>query len=340
MDLKDVLAGTKPPAQSQNLINQSKIITVSRPPGFYKSIVLDVITVGSAGLFGWLYYRYLTVGLPVWYLLAGLAFFGILTALEVFLARNAGRSIFVIILEVAALLIFFYSDDLRILGVTGAAVLVILLWGHFSSRQQLTNSVEVSFFRVSGNALGKFMTALLIFMILTYVPQLGSGNAFVSPQNFRTFFDWASGVVGGFYPGVTLNDSFGTFAQGVAKMELASNSNFQALNAAQKDQAISDAATQFESNFANSAAAPVNSSTPTSDAFYDIVMGGLAAWQSNAGSAFAIGWAIVLFLILRSLGIIFVWLDQFLTLIFYEILLASGFMKITEETSTKEVLGY
>ena len=53
-----------------------------------------------------------------------------------------------------------------------------------------------------------------------------------------------------------------------------------------------------------------------------------------------VGWAAVIFIALRSVGIVFVWLAEFITLIFYESLIAMGFMKITEEEHVREVLGY
>ncbi len=68
--------------------------------------------------------------------------------------------------------------------------------------------------------------------------------------------------------------------------------------------------------------------------------GVLGAWQSQSSGWFDVGWVTVLFIGLRTLGILFVWLAQFISLVFYELLLALGFMKITEETHPREVIGY
>ena len=75
-----------------------------------------------------------------------------------------------------------------------------LLWGHFSARSRVRNGIEMPFFGASGDMLGKFTTAILLFMILAYVPQIGGNALVVSQQSFRTFFDWTSGFVNGFYP--------------------------------------------------------------------------------------------------------------------------------------------
>jgi hypothetical protein len=334
------MAGTPQDPQTQNLIDQSKISTQSRPPGFWRSLVLDIVAVLSAALFGYCYYRYLTQGLSVWILLGAVVFFGVMCVMEVFLAKGAARSFVVIFFETAASLGFFWKDDMRVIGVIALIMLAMLLWGHFSSRSRARNAVEIPFFGTSGNMLGKFTTAILLFMILAYVPQIGGNALVLSQQSFRSFFDWTSGVINGFYPELSLNGSFGNFAQSVSKMELANNPSFQSLNTAQQNIAIQQASDQFTQTFLQDAAKPVASSSLTSDAFYNVLNGVLNAWQSQSSGWFDVGWVTVLFIGLRTIGILFVWLMQFISLVFYEILLASGFMKVFEETTQREIIGY
>jgi hypothetical protein len=341
MDLKSVMAGISPKEQTgQNLINPSKLDTSNRSPGFWRSLCLDIVSILSAGGFGYAYYRYLTQGSSVWILFAMLMFFGVVSVIQVFLAKRNIRRLVVIFLEVVALLGWFWQDNLQIIGITGLVMLVLLAWGYFSGHERLQNSVEIPFFGASGNVLGKFTTAALLFMILIYVPQIGGNALVVSQQSFRTFFDWTSGLVNGFYPELSLNGSFGTFAQSFSKMELQNNPSFQTLNTAQQNAAIQQGATQFSQNFLQSSAVPVASSSPASDAFYNVLNGVLNAWQSQSSGWFDVGWATVLFIGLRTVGILFVWLAQFVSLIFYEILLASGFMKVSEENRTRELIGY
>jgi hypothetical protein len=256
------------------------------------------------------------------------------------LAKNTWRSVLVIILQTAAMVGFFWRDDWLIVGITALIIIVMLLWGHFSARAQVRNGIEIPFFGATGNVLSKFTTAALLFMILAYVPQIGGNALVVSSQSFRSFFDWTSNLINGFYPELSLNGSFGNFAQSVSKMELTNNPSFQSLNAAQQSVAVQQAAAQFAQNFLQSAAQPVTTSTPASDAFYNVLDGVLSAWQSQSSGWFDVGWVTILFIGLRTIGILFVWLAQFVTLIFYEILLASGFMKISEESSQREIIGY
>lgn len=335
------MAGNPQDPQAQNLINPSRIDALAtRPPGRWRAFGLDAAAVLTAALFGYLYYRYLSGGLSVWFLLAALLLFGAASAMEMFLAESGWRSFAVIFLETVVALAFFWRDNLQILGITGLIMLVMLVWGHFSARARVVNSVEIPFFGASGNVLGKFTTAVLFFMILTYVPQIGGNALVVSPQSFRTFFDWTSGLVNSFYPDLTLNGSFGDFAQSFSKMELANNPSFQALSAAQQSAAVQEQTEQFTQSFLQSSAQPVASSTPASDAFYNVLDGVLSAWQSQSSGWFDVGWVTVLFIGLRTIGILFVWVAQFITLIFYELLLAAGFMKITQEPHSHETIGY
>ena len=302
--------------------------------------MLDIVAVLSAALFGYLYYRYLTQGLSVWILLAAVIFFGVMCVMEVFLAKGIARSFVVIFFETAASLGFFWRDDMRVIGIVALIMLTMLLWGHFASRSRVQNAVEIPFFGASGNMLGKFTTAILLFMILAYVPQISSNALVVSQKSFRSFFDWTSGLVNGYYPGLSLNGTFGNFAESLSKMELANNPSFQSLNTAQQSIAIQQTAAQFTQTFLQNAAQPVASSSPTSDAFYNVLNGVLNAWQSQSSGWFDVGWVTVLFIGLRTIGILFVWLAQFISLVFYEILLASGFMKVSEETTQREIIGY
>jgi hypothetical protein len=344
MDLSTIIANrnnSQPTQPEQNLINPSKVNTAEKPAGFYKSIILDVVCILSAGLFGYSYYRYLTRGTSVWFVFGALVFFGALSVLQVFLAKESKRTFLIIFAEVLALLGFFWQENYFILGMTALIVLAMLLWGYFAGRARLRNSINVPFFGASGTTLGKFTTGLLLFMILTYVPQLSGGNALVvSQQSFRTFFDWTSGFVNNYFPTLSLTGSFGNFSESFAKMELQNNPNFQSLNTAQQNLALQQASTQFATSFASPASTTIATSSPTSDAFYNVLNGVLSAWQSQSSGWFDVGWVTVLFIGLRTLGILFVWLDQFIALIFYEILLASGFMKISEENRSREIIVY
>ncbi len=334
------MAGTDPAARNQNLINPSKIDTSVRPQGVWRSVALDTVSVIAAALFGYTYYRYLTLGSSLWFVLAAMTFFGVTAVVQAFLAKKSGRRILIVLLETIATLGWFWHDNPMILGITAGVLFVMLVWGYVSGRMLVRNSVEVPFFGASGNVLGKLTTGVLLFMILIYVPRIGGNALVVSRKGFGTFFDWTAGLVNNFYPQLALNGTFGDFAQSFTKMELANNPSFQGLNTAEQNAAVAQTTQQFVINFTASSSSPVATSTPTSDAFYNMLNGVLSAWQGQSSGWFDLGWVVILFIGLRALGVVFVWFAQFISLIFYEILIASGFMKVTEETRTQETVSY
>jgi hypothetical protein len=325
--------------QGQNLIIPSKINAPRTAPAFWKAFVLDLLSIISAGTFGWAYYRYLTDGPSVWILFTALTLFAVVSTIQVFLAENAARRTFVILMETVATLGWFWRDDSAILVITAFIVFIMLFWGYLSARIHVVNSIQIPFFGASGNVLGKFTTGILLFMILIYVPQIGGNALVLSRQSFGTFFDWTAGIVNSFYPDLLLTGSFGNFAQSFSKMELQNNPNFQKLNTAQQSVAVQEEADQFAASFARGSST-VATSSPTSDAFYNMLNGVLSAWQSQSSGWFDAGWVTVLFIGLRTLGIVFIWIAQFVSLMFYEFLLATGFMKISEQTRQQEAIGY
>lgn len=340
MDLKDVIAGTQR-TPNQNLINPVKVSQVVRPTGFYKSLILDVLSVGFALLFGYTYYGYLTVGLSPWFVLAALLIFSAVSVLQVFLEKNIARRTLVALGEAVALVALFSQyDDWQILSVTGLIVFGVLLWGYWRSRTYLTNSIEVAFFRTTRDVLGKVTTAALLFMILVYAPQAKGDGIFVPRQSFKTFFDWSSGFLNNFYPDIRFTGSFGELSQNFAKVELQNNPTFNALSPSAKNAALKQAVAQLSGEVARATGVAPAPSESTSDVVYDYIVAALANWQTQLQNKFLIGWAIVIFLLLRTIGVVFVWAAQFVSLIFYEILIALGFMHIAEATQTKETLEY
>lgn len=344
MDLREVITGSRTTeatiAAGQDPNNPSSISFGQAPDrtGLYKSLGLDAVAVIAAAVFGFSYYGYLTRGYSVWVLLAAFLFFAAVFALEVFITERTRRALLVAVLQSVGVVAFFWRIDWRVLVVTGAIMFAFLVWGHFSGRHRLENSIEVPFFGATSVALGKFTTGALIFMILIYVPNVGGNPLVISPKSFGTLFDWASAVVNDFYPSISLQGSFGSFSESVAKMELQNNPNFQNLTPDQKSAVVSQQTTQFEKTFLGNATGTVASSSSASDAFYNVLQGMANAWQSEAGGWFLIGWIAVVFIALRSVGVIFNWIAQFVTLMFYELLLATGFIKIHEEEHIREVI--
>lgn len=329
--------------QNQNLINQiriEKVEPLGKPPGFYKSIILDVLGVIFAFLTGYAYSRFLG---GIWSLLvpvsAFLAFIMVL-AIEALLEEKITRRIGTIIIEVVALLAPFYAFDAWILVVCAAIAIIFLLVGYLQCRSELDHGTTIRFFRSTHGTIAKAVTAAILIAIILYLPAARAGAIFVGEPEFTGFFDWAAGILSGFYPAVSLTGSFGEFAQSLAKEELATNATFKLMSPDEQDAAVSAAAVQVGDSLSKSLGITVSASSSTSDVVYNIIQNMLQGWRNKFSVWFAAGWGFALFLILRSVGVVVVWIGQFLTMVVYELLLSAGAIRIMEEPRTKEIIEF
>jgi hypothetical protein len=331
---------TGPQNQNQNLVELTKV-SVSTPPGFWRALILDFLSVAAALFFGYSYFLYLTTGLSPWYTVAGLTSFAVLSALQVFLAQGIGRRVLIILAEAAAMVVAFaFYINLQVVLIAGGIVFVVLFWGYFAGRMEVGNEVEIHFFKATASAIGKVTTAAILFLLIVYAPQAQGQGIFIPRASFGTLFDWSSGALNSLYPGVTFNGSFGAFATSLAKQELANNPAFLQLSPAEQSAAVTQATAQLSNGILKTTGVAPTSDEPVSDVAYNYILAMLKNLQNQFQSQFLIVWVIALFLIFRTVGFIFVWVAQFISLIVYEILLAAGFMRIEGVPQTKETIRY
>ncbi len=333
---------TIPGVPNQNLINPTRITTRPvRGPGFWKAIVLDALSVASAALFGYVYYRYLTAGLSPWFLLSGLVTFGAFSVIQVFLALSVTRRAVTILLETAALTVFFVKYDAwEILLLAAALTFIALFYGYARSRSEVKNSVEDQFFRGARHMLGALATAALLFMILAYAPQAEGQGIFVPRQSFQTFFAWSSGFLNGLYPNIPFNGTFSEFSQGLARTELDNNPAFKAMTATEQAAVVNQASTQLATEVTGATGVAPAPSDLVSTVAYNYIVAMLSGWRNQFQTSFVVVWVITLFIVLRTFGIVFVWVAQIVAVIVYEAFLSAGFMRVTEIAHTKEVVEY
>jgi hypothetical protein len=246
-----------------------------------------------------------------------------------------------ILAETIALIVcFFFYDDLRFVFAAAGITFVVLFWGYVSAHATLKNELEIRFFSVTAEVLGKVVTAMLLLVLIVWIPQAHGEGLFMPRADFRTIFNWTAGYVGNFYPGVALTGSYGGFAKSFVAQQLASQSVYQSMSITQQAAATDAASVQLSSEIAKATGSAPAANETMSDVVYDYIVAVLVGMQQNMNDQFVIGWIVVLFLVLRALGIVAVWALQLVVLIFYELLLAIGFMHIDEAVQTKETVVY
>jgi len=336
-----------PTNRGQNLINPVMAplpsLIKGSPAAFYKAIALDVLSVASALAVGYSYHEYLTAGMSPFFALGAFLVFGMFSAIQSLLCRNAGRRLFVIMCEVAALASFFYvfyAAHWRFLLAAAASAFILFLWGYLGSRSEIKSSMDVRPFRMTKSAIGNVVTGMIVFMIVIYIPLWNQNSIFIPQKSFDALFDWGAGVVNSFYPTIPLSGSVGDFMNSVARVQLENTASFQDLSFENKNALVAQSATGIIDNISKNTGINIQQSDTISATMYKFIIKTLAGWENRFPTAFLIGWGIVLFFAARSVGIVFVWIDQLFFIIFYEALLMFRFMRIKEEPRMKEVLEY
>lgn len=329
--------------RSQNLtsqINIDKIEPRGKPQGFYKSIVLEAVGIVLAFFVGYAYFEFLGGSWPFLAPIGAILLFVVTLALEALLINKAWRRTGVIVVEIVALLIPFYAFDVRLLAICAVIGVIFFIAGYLQSRSEIDHSTTIRFFRSTHGAAAKTVTAALLIGILLYLPMASAGKVFVDESEFNGFFNWAAGLANDFYPKISFTGSFGNFAQSVAKEGFASNTVFEAMSPDDQNAALAAASNQLESNLSASFGVKISPASPMSDVAYNAIKKILQGWSERFSLWFTAGWAIGLFLVLRSVGVVAVWAGQFLTMIAYESLLSLGVIRIVEEPQTKEVIEF
>ncbi|MDO8537008.1 MAG: hypothetical protein Q7R94_02060 [bacterium] len=325
---------------SQNLIRQVNAESASRQPGFYKTIVFDALTVLSAIALGYTYKQYLLSRGGITVLLVTILVYAAFATLQVFFSKTIGHRFSILLLEIMALSGFFYDIDFKMLAISAAIVLVFFLWGDLGGKRELNNGLQIRFFKAATPFLKKFTTAVILMLIIFYLPRLDQDQPFISKENFQVIFGWASGLTTKFYPEINFNSSFGKLAEGIARLELQTNQNFKSLPSANQEELIRQAADQVSQAIGKSLGVTISLDEPASDVFYNFVLAQVSGLRARFGDLFTVGFVLAVFIAVRGVGIIFYWIAGFFTFIVYQILLASGFIHILGESRTHEVIVY
>jgi len=324
----------------QNLIKQIPAERIPRPAGFYKLIVLDVLTVGGALGFGYLYKLYLGDKTTLTILTIGLGLFACLSALQVLLMKNFGRRFFVLALETILMLGFFYDSPANILLSAALCLIGFFSLGEIMSRREASNSLEMKFFRVMKPFFTKFMTGMVLALILLYIPQWNPENIFISEAAFNGFFGQTIKLVHSFYPEINFTSSIGDMAQDVARVSLRDQKEFIGLTPGIQSQVVTRTAEELITSWSSKVGMVIKETQSTSNVFYNLAVEGLNNLYKKFGGGLLTAWAIVAFLIIRGFGALFYWAVAGITFIVYQIFLVLDVVRIIGESRTHEVLEF
>ncbi|MBM3257203.1 MAG: hypothetical protein FJY98_02630 [Candidatus Liptonbacteria bacterium] len=330
------------PNDAGNLVAQVPLETEERSSGFYFSLVLDVLTVAFAFWTGLMYQSFLTGEASLGGVAAVATLFGTFLAVGLYLTRHAGRRILVIVGVIVGLFLFTLTPgNAAYVGLSAILTFLLLLWGEALARARIANSLEVRFTHGVQPLLSKATTALVFSGLILFIPIWTPAKAFLSPAEFNSYYEVIGGTLHRFYGEINFSGTFDQFASSLARYELLGNADFKRLPPSRQAAVTEEVTVKVKENLGKTLEVKVEEGKKSMGAiFYKLSMRTLGDLQGKFGTWFLVGWAILLFAIIRGVGVFLYWIAGLLGLLMFHILLLLGITRLRGETRTQQVAEY
>lgn len=320
----------------QNFIREYKFETTKRPSAFYKTIGLHVLTVFSAFLFGFLYWRYLSGTSRIFYVLIALVIYLIFTSLEAILIKNIRIRSFIIALEVVALVLLFVKTSPNTLIAAILALAILATFGEITSRKKLSNSVSPSYFKIARSKTTRMVTALCLMVILFYAPHLDENNNLISRDTFDYLYNQVVSIAHRIYPNLNLGQSTADFAQSLANQSLQKDDQFLEMDEKNKETSVAQSGAKIITDLEKNFKIKIDPKDKLSDTAYSAVSSKLGDLRESLKDQFRLGWLIILFLIIRSFGFFITLIVSVIVEGLIYLMISLNFVHIVGENRTKE----
>lgn len=328
------------PMPNQDLLRQVEPESRPLPKGFFTLIGIETLAVIMAGASGAAASGYMkgSLGLAaafwIWTAFFTVSVFGTL------FSPVRWRRFLVMFLEAAAFIVLFgsFREDIRLLGSALFASFVFAVWGDQAARQELSDRLRIKILPVMRIKIGRTMTGYILAVILLSFPIWSASNNFLPEKQFRSFYDGAIKIASVIYPGVKLDATIGEFARTLAAKSISADGSFSNMPQEAINQAILNTADTVLKQAGRNFGMSLTPDMHLSDIFYKYMTNALTGWRQSLGDSFLALWIIAMFIFLRSLGTILVWIAMLVALGVYELLSAIGIFALTGEPSMQERL--
>ena len=332
--------------EDKTLLSQVKTERVPLPRGFWKLISIDAVAVLAALLASRFYSLYISQGGNLVWLGICLAVSCTTLFLGLIFGANWKHRLIVIVLTVAAILIPFLGIPPQFLMSSSAVLLVFFIWAEASARRINENSLDTRFALLSHSFLAKAVTGIALAAVLLYLPNWDGSKIFISEGSFDSLFQSTANFVSGitasatFGATINLNSSVAELAKSIAKSQLMGNSAFKAMPPDQQDIQIALVTKGIIDNAGSSLGIPFTAETSVAKLFYRYIVKTLEDWRKKFGESFTVIWAITAFLLLRSVGALFVWAEVLLAYLVYELFFVLHWVQAVGENRVKEIVHF
>jgi len=310
----------------------------------WKIIVLAIIGLAFSFFCGYFLKSFIIQGqlnFLLFCFLSGIGFL-ILFLLEVFFIKTFWLANLIVFCETLAFLSPFYDRISQNFVLGALASFLILVWGIYSGRVEISDMLKIKFWHVSSRALPKAITALALLISIISVGffSFEENNFFISPSTLEAVISpiVKLSIVQNFLPGFDLSLSVDAVIKNIATNQIEGNSQLKILSSSAKKELINQTAKDFENKIFDYTAVPLNPQIKASQAVYEIMIAKVSHLPANVKSFIPMNIAILIFLSIISLSWPIRMIATIPAFLIYEICLALGFSAIITEGKSGEVI--
>lgn len=256
--------------------------------------------------------------------------------------KSMWRSNLIIAFECVAFLVIFYDMISVNLLLGGFAAFLALVWGNYSGRKEVENSLKIRFWHVAKRVLPKAIFALALFTGVAYAGAAISekNDSFVSQPTFNAIARPAleNSLVRKFFPEFDVDLPASQLFENMARSQVEKSGQLNLLPQSAKNLLVSQAAEQTEQRISEFFGITLDSNLDILSAIYRGIIKKSASLTDSQKMIFPITVAALLFLIIVGLTLpirLFITLIAFL---FYEMFLALGFSELALEGRSREII--
>jgi hypothetical protein len=328
-----------PNPNRSNLLIQVKAEREPIKKAFWKLLVLEILSVALSAALGYAFADAMRSGAGSVVVLIAAGLFFAVSAITGLLTLSRSRRLAVLTLQTLAFIVSYallLRPETALLVSGGGIIFLFEILGDAVVRREIENRLKVSFFGIPRQKIGKMLTGYLLAGIVLTVPLWSESPLPIPERQFRDLYGGSVKIAATLVPGLKFDASVEEFAESIAKKTLYGNKNFEALPPDQQDKAIREGAAATIAQAEKNLAMHLSPAMPVSDVFYGYLSVMAANWKTSFGNSFIALWIFILFILLRGIGAVLVWLSACLAALFFEGCIAAGAVAVTGESATRE----
>ncbi|PIU99266.1 hypothetical protein COS59_00705 [Candidatus Wolfebacteria bacterium CG03_land_8_20_14_0_80_36_15] len=276
---------------------------------------------------------------------SGIALIKLIVAISVFLLIFFFQTLFlrskwqlnlVVFLEVLTLT-FCLKDVLLYKSILVGLILfwIVLLYGAFLASREIENTLKISFYRVNHIVFSQAITAFSL--LLAIIGGVIFFN-FLSQQafDFQKLITPLLGITEKILPSNFISNLIRNILKGFIEQQISSDAKLKLLPEAQREKIIEDALKQIEKEMGGK----LDASAIFKNKEIQVFLQGLSDKFLNIPPQtkvyIAVALSLAIFFTLKGVGVVLTWPLTLIAFLFYELLLATNFAKISIEQTNKE----